>query len=67
MEVGVRTDPKLTVGRPELVAEGPFESYDVAADGNRFLAVKIERGEPITELVVVENWFEELKRKAPPQ
>jgi len=66
MEAEVLTSPKLTVGPPELVAEGPFESFDVAAEGDRFLAVKIERGEPITELVVVENWFEELKRKAPP-
>jgi Tol biopolymer transport system component len=66
MEVEVRTDPKFSVGSPELVAAGPFESYDVAAGGDRFLVVKIERGEPITELVVVENWFEELKRKVPP-
>jgi Tol biopolymer transport system component len=66
MEAEVDTDPSLSVGRPELVAEGPFESFDVAADGDRFLAVKIERGEPITELVVVENWFGELKRKVPP-
>ena len=66
MEAEVRTDPKFSVGRPEIVAVGPYESFDVAADGDRFLAVKIERGEPITELVVVENWFEELKRKAPP-
>jgi len=65
MEAEVRTDPTFSVGGPVLVAEGPFESFDVAADGNRFLAVKIDRGEPITELVVVENWFEELKRKAP--
>jgi dipeptidyl aminopeptidase/acylaminoacyl peptidase len=67
MEVAIRTNPTFFVGRPKLVAEGPFESYDVAAGGNRFLAVKIVRGEPITELVVVENWFEELKRKAPPR
>jgi Tol biopolymer transport system component len=66
MEAEVRTDPAFSVGRAELVADGPFESFDVAADGNRFLAVRIDRGEPITELVVVENWFEELKRKAPP-
>jgi serine/threonine protein kinase/Tol biopolymer transport system component len=66
MEAEVRTDPELAVGRPALVLEGPFDSFDVAADGDRFLAVKVHRGEPITELVVVENWFEELKRKAPP-
>jgi serine/threonine-protein kinase len=66
MEAEVRTDPTFAVGRPELVAGGPYESFDVAADGDHFLALRIERGEPITELVVVENWFEELKRKVPP-
>jgi Tol biopolymer transport system component len=67
MEAVVRADPSLSVSRPQVVAEGPFESFDIAADGDRLLAVKIERGEPITELVVVENWFEELKRKVPPR
>jgi Tol biopolymer transport system component len=67
MEAEVRTDPAFSVGRAQLVLEGPFESFDVAADGDRFLVVKIDRGKPITELVVVENWFEELKRKAPPR
>jgi hypothetical protein len=66
MEAEVRTDPAFSVSRAQLVLEGPFESYDVAADGDHFLAVKIDRGEPITELVVVENWFEELRQKAPP-
>jgi hypothetical protein len=66
MEAEARTDPTFSVGRAQLVLEGPFESFDIAADGDRFLVVKIDRGEPITELVVVENWFEELKRKAPP-
>ncbi len=65
MEAEVSNGQGFSIGRPRLVLEGPFESFDVHPDGERFLAVKVERGEPITELVVVENWFEELKRKVP--
>jgi hypothetical protein len=38
----------------------------MSTDGERFLAVKAPPEEKITELIVVENWFEELKQKAPP-
>ena len=51
-----------------------FSSYDVTADGQRFLFTKavevagedegVESRE--TSLVVVDNWFAELKRLAPP-
>jgi serine/threonine-protein kinase len=66
MEADVRTEPVFSTGSPRVVLQGPYESFDVHPDGERFLAVKIDPGEPITELVVVENWFEELKRKVPP-
>jgi Tol biopolymer transport system component len=42
-------------------------SYEISADGKRFLAIKLgsqQTGGP-TNLIVVQNWFEELKRKAP--
>jgi serine/threonine-protein kinase len=65
MEAEVRTDQAFSTGSPRVVLEGPYESFDVHPDGQRFLAVKVDPGEPITELVVVENWFEELKRKVP--
>jgi hypothetical protein len=66
MEAEIRTDPRFEIGPVERISRGPYEAFDVTSDGERFLAVKLQRGEPITELVVVENWFEELKRKAPP-
>jgi serine/threonine-protein kinase len=66
MEAEVRTEPVFSTGSPRVVLQGPFESLDVHPDGELFLAIKIDPGEPITELVVVENWFEELKRKVPP-
>ena len=43
-------------------------SYDISADGKRFLAIKPmsaqQTGAP-SNLTVVQNWFEELKQKAP--
>ena len=37
-------------------------AYDVARDG-RFLMLKHEP-QPVSQLVLVQNWFEELKAKA---
>ncbi len=39
----------------------------MSLDGQRFLMVKLEERKPapVTEMVLVENWFEELKRLAP--
>ena len=43
--------------------------YDVSPDGQRFLVVKLVEGAdqaaPPPQIVVVQNWFEELKRLAP--
>jgi hypothetical protein len=42
-------------------------NYDVSKDGKRFLMIKQIDGQaaPITQLKVVNNWFEELKRLVP--
>jgi hypothetical protein len=43
-------------------------SYDISADGRRFLAIKPAAVDPAnapSNLIVVQNWFEELKRLAP--
>jgi len=41
-------------------------AYDVTADGQRFAMIRIsESGSLDEQLIVVENWFEELKRLAP--
>jgi len=58
------------LGTPRLLFEGsyrPGNHYDVAPDG-RF--VMIEEGSPSDEiapgaLILVQNWFEELKRLVP--
>jgi hypothetical protein len=61
----------LTVGRPRVLFEGEFEeggcctsNYDIAPDG-RFLMIEPSRDrEPeVSHLVVVDNWFTELRQK----
>jgi serine/threonine-protein kinase len=49
-------------------AQGGGRTYDLSRDGRRFLMVKAigsQREEPVPSLVVVLNWFEELKRVVP--
>jgi len=75
MSVPVTTAPEFTAGKPVLLFEGHYEvdpfsndarNYDVSPDGQHFVMIKAEgdsRG--TTEIVVVLNWFEELKRLVP--
>jgi hypothetical protein len=69
MAVPVSTETQFRAGTPRVVFETDFLnchgiSYDVSPDGQRFLVLKpVVAGEPITELQVVVNWFEELKEK----
>jgi hypothetical protein len=43
--------------------------YDVSADGQRFLVIKETPGTdedpPSARIILVQNWFEELKRLVP--
>ena len=73
MTVNITTDPAFIAGKPRMLFEedryqtsDPLRSYDVAADG-RFLMLKFSEqpSEPVTQLRVVLNWFEELKRLVP--
>jgi hypothetical protein len=72
--VDVQTGPAFSAGKPRLLftAQGysgmsPIRTWDISPDGRRFLVVKMEEREsrPVTELVLVQNWFEELKRLVP--
>jgi hypothetical protein len=72
--VDVRTDGGFAPGKPRLLFEKPecgggypLRAYDLSPDGQRFLMVKDEQRKPspVTEMVLVQNWFEELKRLAP--
>jgi Tol biopolymer transport system component len=74
MAVDVATQPSFTVGKPRVLFEGRYEpspattpNYDVSLDGQRFLMLKPNEQEasPPTQINVVLNWFEELKRRVP--
>jgi eukaryotic-like serine/threonine-protein kinase len=74
MAVDVTTQPSFSVGKPRMLFEGPymptpstFPDYDVSPDGQRFLMLKpVEQtGAAPTQINVVLNWFEELKRRVP--
>jgi Tol biopolymer transport system component len=69
--VDVRTDGLFAISKPRLLFEksgygigDPIRSYDLSLDSQRFLMVKLEdrKPAPVTEMVFVQNWFEELKR-----
>jgi hypothetical protein len=42
-------------------------NYDVSPDGKRFLMLKAaDEDQGVRQIVVVQNWFEELKRRMAP-
>jgi hypothetical protein len=45
----------------------PTRCWDISLDGRSFLMVKFDprRDAPATEMIIVKNWFEELKRIVP--
>ena len=80
MAVAVATAPAFSAATPVTVLDtldaryltaGPGRTYDIAPDGQKFLFVRTtERADrpstaTATSLVVVVNWFEELKRLIP--
>ena len=73
MEVDITTQPAFLAGKPKMLFEGPYvppspnnSYYDVSANGQRFLMLKpTEQAQAATQIVVVQNWFEELKQKVP--
>jgi serine/threonine-protein kinase len=57
---------------PDLSLGGyPMRVYDVSPDGERFYATQeltrsLPPSPPVTHVQIIENWFEELRAKAPP-
>jgi len=45
----------------------PIRNWDLSLDGKRFLMVKLEQRKPtpVTEMILVQNWLEELKHRLP--
>jgi len=75
MAVEIATQPSFSAGKPKMLFQGPyaptpltFPNYDVSPDGQRFLMIspaEQSRSPSLTQIVVVQNWFEELKQKVP--
>jgi len=77
MVVDFEQGPVLRAGKPRLLFEGPYLSnaanaslspnYSVSADGQRLLMLKATGGQSgeLTQINLVMNWFDELKRLVP--
>jgi serine/threonine-protein kinase len=64
--------PRLRSGKPEILFEGRYfnevgNQWDVMPDGNRFLMLKRAGRSEATgdQIVMVQQWYEELKRLVP--
>jgi eukaryotic-like serine/threonine-protein kinase len=62
--VDVETGAAFRAGAPRTLFEKVSSDYDVAPDGHRFLMLKPAAAET-SELHVIVNWFDELRRRAP--
>jgi Tol biopolymer transport system component len=74
MAVDIATQPGFSAGKPRVLFEGQYQptpatfpNYDVSPDGQRFLMLKASESAETapTQINVVLNWFEELKRRVP--
>ena len=73
MAVAVDTDSGFTAGASQMLFEGPylltaasFPYYDVSPNGQRFLMLEpVVSQTGATQINVILNWFEELKRLVP--
>ncbi len=73
MAVDITAQSAFSPGKPRLLFEGRYwqssnlgAQYDVTNDGQQF--VMISQGDQqsaVTQLIVVQNWFEELKERVP--
>ena len=78
ISVPAQTGSTFDKGNPQALldwnyregADGGGRNYDVSLDGQQFLVIEIlpaegSSDEPPPQIVVVQNWFEELKRLVP--
>jgi serine/threonine-protein kinase len=75
--MAVSIDPATGAsGPPRILFSGPYpdnpgwtrpRSYDVTPDGERFLLTKLPGEQVRPRIMIVLNWFEELRAKVPPR
>ena len=73
MAVDVETGNDFAAGSPWVLFDDYYmehiaygRTYDITPDGQRFVMVK-EMNPSSMRIAVILNWFEELKRLAPPR
>jgi hypothetical protein len=67
MAVAVQTRPAFKASAPRPLFHGHYAiwNYDITPDGRRFIMIRPGPSEaPLTQITLVQNWFEELKRRA---
>jgi hypothetical protein len=73
--VDVMAAEDFQAGRPRMLFDQSgycraeaIRGYDISKEGDRFLMVKMWEAmpTPVTQMILVQNWFEELKRLVPP-
>jgi eukaryotic-like serine/threonine-protein kinase len=59
--------PRFLFEKQEFGGASPIRNWDLWPDGQGFLMVKVEdsKPQPVTEIFLVQNWIEELKRLVP--
>jgi serine/threonine-protein kinase len=72
MAVAVQPGASFQLGKTETLFQGKYSAWDVTRDGKRFLMVKqpasaeaVSEEDVPRKIVVVANWFEELKQRVP--
>ena len=76
MAVPIGSGTELALGRPEVIIQGSYATplntgrhYDVSPDGQRFLLLRDagDTREDVAspQIILVQNWFEELKDRVP--
>jgi Tol biopolymer transport system component len=65
MAVDVETGAAFRAGTPHMLFEKVSSDYDVSPDGRRFIMLKPAATADTSELHVIVNWFDDLRRRVP--
>ncbi len=72
MAVSIETEPRFVAGKPKLLFEAPYSeagvyhpNFDITPDGNRFIIIQNKLETTADHVIVVLNWFDELKERVP--
>jgi hypothetical protein len=73
MSVPITSGATFSAGKPQALFETPMglqanvRGYDLSLDDKRFLMVQPQPRPPLrpTQVMLVQNWFDELRRRVP--